>query len=146
MSLSAYDSSHNHLIVLLGDSYNQFGSGISLEHIGIKEDLSVTPSIQFFKIFNDSLSSKIFMLNNITFQSMSQCDTVNSIHQKRMAFFQDKVKVLLNIKSLGWLKVDRELPLVINQDWMVVCDYQALVKTNHLNLLSYFGNHYALYL
>lgn len=75
-------SSINSENILMFHSNNEVSSWISFDHVEVYINFSLLPTLEFFKIIDNLLSSKIFVFGNIFFDSVSETDTMNAIGQK----------------------------------------------------------------
>lgn len=80
------------------------------------------------------------MLNDISFQSMSQGNARSLVNQNRMTFFKHEIVVSIDIQFLAGLDINWEFPLIVVEDWMIVCDDQTVLEADHFNLLSNFSD------
>jgi len=56
-----------------------------------------------------------------------------------MTLFKNEVVIFLNVHFLSLFYNNWKFPFVVDQNWVIICDYQTFFKSDHLDLIFNFS-------
>jgi len=122
-------SDHNFSIL----SKTNSGS-IELVHCSsIKDDEAILPSLEFLKVVNNSLGSKIFVLENTLSVVVTQENDLSSIDGNNMMLFENDVEDEFTFFVLDFSNVSWVLPDVVNHDWVTWRHFKTIAQSAKIN-------------
>jgi len=110
---------------------NETNSGsISFVHrTGVKDNQAILPSLEFLKVVNNFLGTKIFVLQNTLSVVVSQENDFGPIDSDDMMLFKDNVEYKLTLFVFDFSDVSWVLPNVVNHDWVAWCYFKTIAQS-----------------